>query len=220
MKRKPPPQPRVSCRLSGACDRLWFRQIDSIFIAKRIRKEENKFHLAVAALDPDTFSEISDLLNDTPVGTPYTALKTCILECLTDSSDRQLQKMLNELELGDKKPSQLLREMRRLAGNKATEEVLCIKWLALLPMHVQSVLKIFSSNALAELKVAADKLMESPISPVAFTEGRSSPSHTTPPGIQAVQPNREEDDTRYLLGQLIAVSREILNKVSAPGAVF
>ena len=107
--------------------------------------------------------------------------------------------MLNELELGDKKPSQLLREMRRLAGNKATEDVLRIKWIALLPTHFQSVLKIFTSNALAKLEVAADKLMESPISPVAFTGGRSSPSHITPLGIQAVQPNREEEDTKYLL---------------------
>ena len=41
--------------------------------------------------------------------------------------------MLSQLELGDKKPSQLLRDMRVLAGDKVSENVLRVKWLDYLP---------------------------------------------------------------------------------------
>ena len=44
---------------------LWFRQIDSVFITKRFRNKEIKFHLFVAALDPDNIAEIYDLPDST-----------------------------------------------------------------------------------------------------------------------------------------------------------
>lgn len=43
------------------------------------------------------------------------------MKCFTDSQEKQLRTLLLGIELGDKKLSQLLREMKALAGSNATK---------------------------------------------------------------------------------------------------
>lgn len=71
----------------------------------------SKYHLVVSALDPDSLQDVADILKKPPSANLYPHLKSHIMSRFSDSADRQLQKLLTELELGDKKPSQLLRQM-------------------------------------------------------------------------------------------------------------
>ena len=125
-----------------------------------------KYHLVVGALDPGAIQEVSDLLRNPPSQNKYNAIKTLMLSRLTDSADRQLQKVLNELELREKKSSQLLRQMRSLAGDRATEDVLRVRWHALLPTNTQKLLKIFRSTDLNEQAEAADQLHDTSSPPI------------------------------------------------------
>ncbi|KAL6263054.1 hypothetical protein P5V15_005851 [Pogonomyrmex californicus] len=50
--------------------------------------------------------------------------------------------------------------MRSFFGDKASEEILRVKWLSLLPPNAQCFLKIFSAPNLNELVIAADHLLE------------------------------------------------------------
>lgn len=83
-----------------------------------------------------------------------------VLRRFTDSADRQLHKLLTDLELGDKKPSQLLRHMRLFAGERVSEDVLRVKWLDLLPPSTRRLLCIFKASSLEELATAADELRD------------------------------------------------------------
>ncbi|XP_076674435.1 uncharacterized protein LOC143372264 [Andrena cerasifolii] len=119
-----------SCRLLPfwkANPELWFFQVVFMFTTNRVRSDEEKYYLVVVALDPESLLDVSDIIKSPSREERYQYLKTHIMNRFSDSPDRQLAKLLNELRLGDKKPSQLVRQMRTLAGNKASEDVLRVK---------------------------------------------------------------------------------------------
>ncbi|XP_063912271.1 uncharacterized protein LOC135129121 [Zophobas morio] len=78
----------------------------------------------------------------------------------TDSQEKQLRKLINEMELGDRQPSQLFREMKALAGQQMNSEVIKTLWLQRLPPHVQLVLSASEGVPLEKMAEIADKLAE------------------------------------------------------------
>ncbi|GBO42721.1 hypothetical protein AVEN_136215-1 [Araneus ventricosus] len=63
------------------------------------------------------------------------------------------------MQLGDKKPSQLLHEMQDLSFGKIEEYVLRMLWFQRLPITTQQILSA-STDKLASLALAADKIAE------------------------------------------------------------
>ena len=201
-----------ACRLPPfwkANPELWFFQVESMFSTSCVRSDEGKYHLVVGALDPESLLDVSDIIRCPPRQEKYQYLKTHIMNRFSDSPDRQLAKLLNELRLGDKKPSQLLRQMRVLAGDKATEDVLRVKWLALLPANTQRFLKIFRTPQLNELAVAADELVEAPPAPNIMAAGTTSRALSPvrrilePPRTDGAASEADLSDVRRSLAQLI-----------------
>ncbi|XP_050357851.1 uncharacterized protein LOC126778406 [Nymphalis io] len=90
----------------------------------------------------------------------YDTLKSRLLAVYEESENRQLQKLLSEIDLGDEKPSQLLRRMRDLARRKIPDETLSIMWQCHLPAAVRSVLAVTDVKDLENLATIADKIME------------------------------------------------------------
>ncbi|CAB3242559.1 unnamed protein product [Arctia plantaginis] len=91
--------------------------------------EEQKFTLGVPLLRCDDFEQIVDIiLNPTATG-KYITLKNRLISTYQESDHRQLQKLLGGLELGDSKPSQLLRKMRDHCGKLLIDEALQVIWL-------------------------------------------------------------------------------------------
>lgn len=117
------------------CPDLWFIKIEHQLQNHRITSDNSKYTHLVTALDADTMQEVSDILRNPPTADRYDNLKQALLTRLTDSADRQLHKALTEIQLGDMKPSQLLRQMKTLTQDRASEDVLRVRWLALLPTH-------------------------------------------------------------------------------------
>lgn len=87
------------------------REVDSSFNINRIRSDNSKYDLVVSTLNADVVTEVADVLLSPPKHDKYEHLKKAILSRLTDSADRQIHKHLNEVKLGDCKPSQLLRRL-------------------------------------------------------------------------------------------------------------
>ena len=117
----------AKCRLPPmwrAQPTVWFYQAESILDVSRVHTDRSKYNLLVAALDPETLADVADTLASPPEEGRYEALKARILQRLVDPPDRQLQKMLSELQLDGRKPSQLYRHMKTLAGNLATDSVI------------------------------------------------------------------------------------------------
>lgn len=85
-----------------------------------------------------------------------------------------MDKLLTDLELGDKKPTQLLREMRNLAGNRVSDDILCSLWIKRMPTNVRCILSASKEVALTPLADLADRILEnSTASCVMVTSSRS-----------------------------------------------
>ncbi|XP_017878763.1 uncharacterized protein LOC108624165 [Ceratina calcarata] len=120
---------------------LWFLHIETQFQNRNIHTDIAKYNAVVAALKPEYMKEVTDVIKALPAADKYSFLKTQLIERFTESVDRRLHKLLTELELGNQKPSQLLKHMRDLAGERASEELLRSRWLVLLPDIVSRILK-------------------------------------------------------------------------------
>lgn len=83
---------------------------------------------------------VADLLENPPAAGKYDNLKEQLIKRFADSHEKQLRTLLLGIELGNKKPSQLLREMKTLAGTDATEGLLRTLWLQRLPDRIQQML--------------------------------------------------------------------------------
>ncbi|GBP85257.1 Retrovirus-related Pol polyprotein from transposon 412 [Eumeta japonica] len=73
---------------------------------------------------------------------------------------RQLQKLLSEVELGDQRPSRLLRRMRDLVRTKIPDNTLRVMWTGHLPTAVRAVLAVSDTKDLDNLAAVADKIIE------------------------------------------------------------
>lgn len=208
---------------------LWFMQAEAALQISRVRGDESKFNLVLSMLDPDTLSDIEDVIRSPPAQNKYAALKNAILSRLTDSADRQLLKLFTQLELGDKRPSQLLRHMRGLAGSHVTDEVLRVKWLDLLPVSAQRLLRILKTTCLEELAAMADEIVDGSAS-VASTSIQAPPPaeqqlvvaaagtrQATPPARLASQDSiaAELSSIRLALAQLIGLNREVIARLDS-----
>lgn len=122
------------------------------------------YELLVGQLDRQDVDEISDIILDPPADHKYEALKTRLIQVYGETEQRQVQRLLSEMELGDMKPSQLLRRMKNLARTDISDSTLRIMWANHLPQSVRAVLTvsetIMKTSDLSELSLVADKIHE------------------------------------------------------------
>ncbi len=91
--------------------KAWFTYIESRFRLRHISDEQVQFDHVLSALPEDMVGQILDLVEAAPEATPYTFLKTRILET-HQLSDYEKFDMLVKMEpMGNRKPSQLLAAM-------------------------------------------------------------------------------------------------------------
>ncbi|XP_043268114.1 uncharacterized protein [Venturia canescens] len=139
---------------------LWFFIVESDFAASRITRDDTKYIAVLKALDSHMLDEISDVVLNPPARDKYNHLKKVIIQRFSKSKERQLSKLLNDATLGNKKPSQLLREMRELAGGGLSEDVLHSLWLMRMPTNMQPMLMMSNNIDLNGLAEMADRVLD------------------------------------------------------------
>ena len=117
---------------------LWFAQVEAQFATRGITVEQTKYEYIVSALAPDTATTVRDLILTPPANTPYTTLKRELIKRTGGSNQQKLQKLLNEVELDDQKPTQLLRRMRQLWRTDTSEDLMRELFLQKLPARAWS----------------------------------------------------------------------------------
>lgn len=158
---------------------IWFAQIEAQFINAQVKTDISKFNTIVASIESKVLSQVSAAVLSPPLEDKYGNLKKLIIARFSDSEQSKLRKLLSEMSLGDQKPSYLLNEMRRLGGNKVTEEMLKTLWLQNLPVQARAILSTNDVN-LDNLSVMADKILEvSGISAVHMIQTTSSNTAST-----------------------------------------
>ena len=134
---------------------VWFAQVEAQFATRKITNERTKYQHVVASLQPDIAQEVRDFIINEPAEKPFTTLKATLISRTSASEQKRLQQLLTEEELGDRKPSQLLRRMRQLLGDRKLENsILKQLFLLRLPSNVQLILASTSDS------VDTDKLAE------------------------------------------------------------
>jgi hypothetical protein len=108
----------------------------------KITREETKFNHVVAALGPDLDREVADLILKPDADALYSKLKADILSRTTLTETQKLKQLLSGQELGTRKPSQLLRDMRTLVTDTqyVNESVLRELFLQQMPSSIQPIL--------------------------------------------------------------------------------
>ena len=109
---------------------------------------------------------------------PYTQLKSELVKRTSASEQQRLHQLLNAEQLGDRKPTQLLRQMQQLLGESQLESSIMTQlFLQRLPTNAQLILAsskdTLDTESLAKL---ADKIFE------------VAPTHSTPPTLSTVAP--------------------------------
>lgn len=152
---------------------IWFLQVEAQFSINRITSEETKFNYLISQLEPKYIENIWDIISDKGI-TKYTAAKSRLLDIFKESEDVKIKRLLTGVELGDYKPSQLLRKMQSLAGKDISDKVIRTLWLNKLPDSVKNIL-IVSEECLERVAVMADKMLEmNPNKSVFAVDGQDS----------------------------------------------
>lgn len=102
---------------------------------------------------------VAEIIEKSPERDKYIYLKNLLINCFTDS-EKRLRQLLAGVELNDKKPSDLLRELKQLAGGTISDNVLYSIWLQRLPFRVQATLAVVEDSPLVKLAELADKIID------------------------------------------------------------
>ncbi|KAF6769384.1 hypothetical protein AHF37_09698 [Paragonimus kellicotti] len=93
---------------------------------------------------------------------PYEHLKSALLKRTTASEQKRLEALISGEELGDRKPSQLLRRLQQILDGRSIDEALFRQlFLQRLPNFVRSILASRGHMLLDELAELADDILKS-----------------------------------------------------------
>ena len=153
------------------------------------------FDYIVASLSPEFATEVRDLILKPPTENPYDKLKEQLIKRTAASEQRRLQQLFNSEELGDRKPTQLLRRMQQLLGDTpGVTDGSFIRELFLqrLPANVRMVLASTNDSvSLDHLAQLANKIVEV----------------SAPQSVSTVRSSNLSDEVEKLKGQLINLTQ-------------
>ncbi|XP_036339732.1 uncharacterized protein LOC118749049 [Rhagoletis pomonella] len=139
---------------------IWFLQIKSSFNLAGISQDSTKFEYLPSHLDKSILYVVKDIIRSPPAQGRYRAMKPRIIQHFTESEESQLKQLLNNLELGDQKPSHLTHRIKSLAGSKVSDNVLRTLFLERLPEKFKCILAVTEAAQLDKLSNLADKSFE------------------------------------------------------------
>lgn len=137
---------------------LWFKEVEDQFTAISINSDKMQFQYVIAAIESAEISKhIADIILNPPTVNMYSTLKYRIIERFSEFDDTRLKEIIQNMELSDQRPSDLLREMRDLSFGKFSEDVLKTLWFQKLPDQIKTVIST-SGDTLDNLAIMADKI--------------------------------------------------------------
>lgn len=156
---------------------LWFLMCESTFelaTPKPITESKTKYNYIVSHLPPEIASLIRDVLMNPDNNTPYENLKSELIKRSGESSQQEIRQLLSGEELGSRKPSELLRNMKRRAESIDVSNKLMLElFLQRLPTSVQSILAAVDGLTLDKAAEISDKILEVTPAPISSMDAFS-----------------------------------------------
>lgn len=166
----PSAQPEEVSAFSGAHNRLppfhktnpvlWFAHAEAVFYTSKVTSQVMKYQATMANLGMDVLEQVADLIGKGNPETQYDDLKSRLIQVYGESETRRIQRLLQDTQLGNQRPSQLLRVMLQQAGTIVNKDVVRTLWLRNLPSRMQAILTATGEEDLEKLAVTADKIAE------------------------------------------------------------
>ncbi|XP_051156384.1 uncharacterized protein LOC127278627, partial [Leptopilina boulardi] len=141
---------------------LWFRLLEAQFTTSRISKDETKFNITIANIGEKYIEQVEDVIMSPPDENKYEYLKLQLTKRLTDSDSSRVRQLLESEEIGDRKPSQFFRDLKKLATSSVPEEFILTLWKNRLPSDTQRVLAASNIADINALVDTADRVHEIP----------------------------------------------------------
>ena len=144
---------------------VWFAQVEAQFTTRNITSQRMQFNHVVAALSNEFATEVCDIILSPPDVDAYSKLKDLLIKWTAASERKRLQLLFTSEELGNRKPTQLLRRMQQLLGDSAGPQpnncLLRELFFQRLPSHVRMMLASSGDTvSLDTLADMADKMLE------------------------------------------------------------
>lgn len=194
---------------------VWFHQVEAYFSTFNIKKDATRFNYIVAAIDSSVLNQVSDCIISPPEVNKFENLKSRLIATFGDTATQKLKKLLGEVELGDKRPSHLFREMAALAGANFDKNLLKTLWLQRLPSQLQSILSI-SEEPVEKLIMMADKICEvsAPDVQIAHLQAITRTSNASGSGSNASNSTNQVDLNGDLHQQIRNLTKQVAELTS------
>lgn len=135
----------------------WFRRMESQFVLANITNSKTKYHHIMSALPEDIAMNII-----TDDGEDYDALKDAVLKSLRANKHELIEKALSSIELEDRRPSQLLIEIKRRfaeIGLTPDDTIIKSRLLKAMPPSVRTALVGHAEVSVDQYAQIADSIM-------------------------------------------------------------
>lgn len=140
---------------------VWFGQVEAQFEIAGITQSKTKYNHVISILDTKTADEVADIIRSPPPTDHYEHLKMELISRMSVSRENKLKRLLGEEDIGDRKPSQLLRHLRSLAGTSVVgDDIIRELWMRRLPENVSAILVAQDDLPLERSASIADKIVE------------------------------------------------------------
>jgi len=133
--------------------KVWLAQVELRLEMGGVKSERNKFNHLASSLIPDVAAKIQDILFDPPEVDPFEKLKKRLIKEYAPSDSEEIDRLLQGCQLGDQKPTSLLREMQALAKSRISEDILRDRFLKRLP---ESLRMVVAGSRVTDLQLMAE----------------------------------------------------------------
>ena len=144
---------------------LWFRQCEAVFASNGMDDEKQMFNAIVGRLPPSVAVSCRSLLMDIDPSEshPYKKLKTHLTRCFGRTDWQLAFAILDAPGLGDRRPSQMLQDMRALMPKGEREGRLFLAhFIRRLPAKISDLLLATDVVDADEMAAAADRMIRIP----------------------------------------------------------
>lgn len=135
---------------------VWFAQIEGQFAIAGITVDTTKFYYVTSNLEPQYARYITDIIKNPPTEGKYQKVKSELIKRLSSSKEARVKQLLNDEVLGDRKPSEFLRHLQKLAGPSVPDDFIRTLWAGRLPTNIQTAVASQKRLTLEEVADLAD----------------------------------------------------------------
>ncbi|XP_071445284.1 uncharacterized protein [Hetaerina americana] len=139
---------------------VWFAQVEGLFRLNGITEDATMYYLVMSQLSQKHAAEVSDTIISPPADGKYSRLKEELILRLTASEEQRIRQLLEHEEIGDHKPSQLLRHLRTLVGPTVPDTFLRTLWLNRLLATTRAIVTVQDGGDLDGFALLADRVHE------------------------------------------------------------